>query len=269
MSGSNRNIHSPSAFTLIELLVVISIIALLITLLLPALGSAMSLMRNLTCQTNLRSIGQAVLNYSDSNDSRIMPAWVSAYGNVEAESYAYLLVRGQYLSVAEKIDVSDSKNPFRCPEGTEGGEVWSGGWPSGNGPHTTEKHFWYAAPGGTTPAEVDGVSVPTWYSLAGGDHFNWSFRWVRNAGHWNQLHTLDELRKSNSLQVVASEANVVNTAPTYAPGRMAGRHPPFTNNGQDAKSNYVMFDGHVESHSSDLWYSGLEDEHPYQFTFTN
>ena len=63
-----------SAFTLIELLVVIAIIALLIGILLPALGQARNSARSTIGLANLRSITTALLLYADDHRGEFSPA---------------------------------------------------------------------------------------------------------------------------------------------------------------------------------------------------
>ena len=59
-------------FTLIELLVVISIIALLLSILMPTLSKARHTAKRLVCQTNQRGLAQAYILYASDNDGQVI-----------------------------------------------------------------------------------------------------------------------------------------------------------------------------------------------------
>jgi prepilin-type N-terminal cleavage/methylation domain-containing protein/prepilin-type processing-associated H-X9-DG protein len=63
----------PTGFTLIELLVVISIIALLVGILLPALGAARRTAQNVQCLSNQRQVGVSIAAYATDNNDFVTP----------------------------------------------------------------------------------------------------------------------------------------------------------------------------------------------------
>ena len=95
------------AFTLIELLVVISIIALLVGILLPTLGSARAAARATFCLSNLRQLGISVQNYATVHDGDL-PTVGFSHGS---ESFP---PQGAWFFLLEKF--SDSKLHYRCPD---------------------------------------------------------------------------------------------------------------------------------------------------------
>lgn len=64
-------------FTLIELLVVISIIALLLAILMPALGKVKEKAREVVCRSNLKQWGMVFLLYTQDNSDKFYRAWRS------------------------------------------------------------------------------------------------------------------------------------------------------------------------------------------------
>ena len=126
-------IDARRAFTLIELLVVISIIALLIGILLPALSAARKAGKATVCLNNLRSVGQAYVMYANDQRELVVPSYnmtgTSGVG-IPLDGWGPILDRDGYMNGAGDSQLKNS--PFTCPEALDVPGVLAG--QTGNDP---------------------------------------------------------------------------------------------------------------------------------------
>src|SRR4051794_17003800 len=141
-----------AAFTLVELLVVIGIIALLISVLLPALNKARKAARTTACMSNIRQLCMAEIQYVQDNKGRFSPYYNGSGGSkfqIEWISQMAPSKTGQF----DKVRL--------CPEATEENLPWHSDDNSKNQPGGA---FLYWGPGGqalTDPTDNPAPGTPT------------------------------------------------------------------------------------------------------------
>ncbi len=133
-------------FTLIELLVVISVIALLIALLLPALEQARFAGRRTQCTSNIRQQVMAQLVYAGDSGGRFAehndpwPEYVRSPSNTSRSNIWYVM-RGQYVT-DDRFLVCPILNPDDDRWAVTDG--YATGWDT-NAPYISSLYQWFAA----------------------------------------------------------------------------------------------------------------------------
>lgn len=260
------------AFTLVELLVVIGIIAVLIAILLPALGRARESGNTVACASNLRQTGLAMLSYLQ-NSRAMLPR---AYGNhivntnlTDTSTYSWftILVGNNYIYAPQQESVTFTNNEnldaasvgnsaLMCPNTGPGVRIpwgWPAQWTFADNTYAMawrhEDGHDYGG-GKASPLIIDSSyminsSQGDWTGISGtgGNPF---------LAQWNTAHRLSikrrtaDIKRSAEMLMISDGNNFkFGAAITYMNPRHGGR------SAADAGSktaNLLMFDGHVEVH---------------------
>ena len=108
-----------SGFTLVELLVVIGIIALLIAILMPALGKAREQANSIKCLSNTRSLGNALVLFTQEHDGYLPKAWfndgpIASQYNGSKMTWPYRNPKYGWDFLLLRY-LGNNKEVFRCP----------------------------------------------------------------------------------------------------------------------------------------------------------
>ena len=212
-NGTNKK-----AFTFIELLVVISIIALLLSILMPSLQRVKAQALKTVCSSNLRQLAIAAIAYGASNDDKIPESC-----NLTGPNVWYL----RYDPQDKYYNLFESYGPY-VGEGNDG--VWE--CPSAK--------RWRQADIATMHDELDGYVWTTYMYFPGTRFFNGPF----SPPGWQDpyIPTPDRLSKARSSAVLFQDETRNRDMAPYAEGIIVNHNRRAEKNWHTPNSFKVVYD---------------------------
>jgi prepilin-type processing-associated H-X9-DG protein len=253
---------------------VIGIIALLVSILLPALNRARASAATVQCASNMRQIAIGVTGYATDNKGRLPPSHVAAGGTLYPNGWYWPneLVRLKYVPQPNSYTgggvgstTLGLKTIFNCPEGdlTIDSDVSTlkislAQYPTDGRNNLAEKVY--------TSGQL---VIPTWYQLSAKLTANTTKRGTAKATPFVGFFTdggrsvdadLADPAFTRSVSLVrrsAQTAMVLEGAEGhfFSPKFIAARHGKRTTDGKNAFTNVAYFDGHVAPMPTAKWFT--------------
>lgn len=223
--------QTQQAFTLIELLVVVAIIAVMASLLLPAIAQGQSLARSTACMSNLRQVGMAISGYTTDHED-LLPRVRTDEGHWFEIIAGYAGVGGGGIVSKEQLHEMSGGVLAGCPaydhKTTETDKLGYGMNAYMQRPHSIRHNQWLGDPGwarrvNRTDWHVSGLTHLSQRVLVG-DHSWWA------------LSTLNQV-----------------------PGKFVFSSVQPRHRG---RLNYVFLDGHVNGLTRDEGWLAVEQPSP-------
>ena len=225
-----KKVKSKSTFTLIELLVVIAIIAILASMLLPALNKAREKAHAISCMNNLKQISQAFMLYTQDNEDNLPPG--RTYGDGKqywfstVEGYGYLM---PYLPIVKKQPAASIGFVGSNADGLQRSILSCPSYPQMEGKHHTYGYNNVVGDYPTAPA---------------------NYRKVTNFKKSSETILLTDIDSS--------------IGPYTSPAKQDDlEHYPISYRHSGSRSNITYMDGHAESHK----FGELPDDYNPGWTF--
>ena len=253
--GDGSNQKNKGGFTLIELLVVIAVIAVLVSMLLPALQGARAQAKKVVCGTQLKQVGTIWLMYADENNDVLPIGYPGGSFN-----YIYWFLRDELI----RLDVSDGKI-FYCPDYILSDSDGDGVLEDWYNPRMDQPRPLYPTGYSLFTNVIDTTGAPgdplasgnlPWRSAdgTGGNSLSWLY-----AVQWADLelkHLIPPVKTTerrhlvsgNSISIVPSEAPILFDRVLEYSGVFYKRHCHHIDGGKGVPlgRNAVYLDGHVE-----------------------